>query len=145
MAIKNISWAPKRFTIKPTEEKGKWVLTEPVKVTWWDTETHQQVLWIPKHYVFDGASIPQAFWSLIGHPLATRSLPGALVHDFCFSNRPWLLDGSPLDFKASAELYRALLLANGMPEWKAWVHYLAVITPFARKIYHSYDHLHNGS
>ena len=40
--------------------------------------------YIKKDFICDGASIPRAFWRIVGHPLEGKYLPGALVHDFCY-------------------------------------------------------------
>jgi len=37
--------------------------------------------WLPKGYVCDGASIPRAFWSIIGSPFDPEKVPAAFVHD----------------------------------------------------------------
>lgn len=35
-------------------------------------------------FVCDGASIPRAFWRIVGHPLEGKVLPAAIIHDFCY-------------------------------------------------------------
>lgn len=39
---------------------------------------------VPKGFITDGASIPKAFWSIIGGPLSRPYLYAAIVHDFCY-------------------------------------------------------------
>lgn len=46
--------------------------------------------WIPKGFRFDGASIPRAFWSIIGSPFHPDYIEAALVHDWCFAT--WCLN-----------------------------------------------------
>ena len=39
---------------------------------------------IPKDFHFDGASIPQLFWSLIGNPLESEFRQSAMKHDWAY-------------------------------------------------------------
>lgn len=39
---------------------------------------------IPKGFLFDGASVPRMFWSVIGSPLESDFVLGALLHDYCY-------------------------------------------------------------
>lgn len=38
---------------------------------------------VPKGFISDGASIPRAFWSIIGHPFGP-ALEGAVIHDYLY-------------------------------------------------------------
>jgi hypothetical protein len=40
--------------------------------------------WIPRGYVYDGASIPRIFWFLIGSPFEPVFAAAALVHDWFY-------------------------------------------------------------
>ena len=42
-----------------------------------------KTIYIDAGFIFDGASIPPCFWSIVGHPLDTY-LAAALVHDWCY-------------------------------------------------------------
>lgn len=39
---------------------------------------------IPAHFQTDGASIPRAFWGLVGRPFARDIFPAALAHDWLY-------------------------------------------------------------
>ena len=41
-----------------------------------------KVIFIPKGFVTDGASIPRLFWRLVGDPFAPDYICAAVVHDF---------------------------------------------------------------
>jgi hypothetical protein len=41
-------------------------------------------IFIPRLFIFDGASIPKFFWRLVGHPYQPRFVVPALVHDPLF-------------------------------------------------------------
>ena len=47
------------------------------------SEDSTDVIYIPKGFICDGASIPKIFWSLIGGPLGPYA-PAAVVHDFLY-------------------------------------------------------------
>lgn len=49
---------------------------------------------IAKGFVFDGASIPQFFWTTIGSPWDSVILLAALVHDACYSAHPFDASGN---------------------------------------------------
>jgi len=57
--------------------KGWWVLTQDWKVVL-DDSTYV----IFNGFVTDGASIPAAFWLLVGHPFDPDYMCAALLHDF---------------------------------------------------------------
>jgi len=39
---------------------------------------------VPRGFVFDFASIPKIFWSLIGAPATGKYREAAVVHDYCY-------------------------------------------------------------
>lgn len=84
---------------------------------------------IPKGFVTDGASIPKAVWSIIGHPFMPRFVEAAVVHDFCVVNQ---FNGSARD-----KLFYETLISNGVKKWRAKAMYWAVIG--WRRVAHPYD------
>jgi len=42
---------------------------------------------VPKGFVCDGASIPRAFWHVVGHPFGAY-LRQAIIHDFLYRTQP---------------------------------------------------------
>lgn len=44
-----------------------------------------EILYIGKYFVFDGASIPRLFWSLVGSPFTGTQQRGAFIHDAIYS------------------------------------------------------------
>lgn len=77
---------------------------------------------IPKNYCYDGASIPRAFWRLIGSKESDEFLIGAMVHDFMCENHGVIGN----DRELSSEVFKRLLLACGVSKTKAQIMYLAV-------------------
>jgi hypothetical protein len=72
----------------------------------------------PAGFVSDGASIPQALWSLVGGPLSGRYRRAAILHDWT------LRDGmAPGDSHA---LFRDAMRADGVSEEKAAQFHAAV-------------------
>ena len=43
-----------------------------------------RIIWIPKGYVCDGASIPRVFWSIVGSPFDPNNAVGAWAHDYLY-------------------------------------------------------------
>jgi len=75
---------------------------------------------VPAGFVTDGASIPRILWRVCGHPMSTRRLPAAVLHDWLYY--------SITDFtRAEADqAYRDGLITLGFPRWKAAVEYYAL-------------------
>ena len=60
---------------------------------------------IPKGYCYDGASIPRAFWRLVGAPTDNKFLIAALVHDVLCENHQYIMN----DRSFSTNVFNALL------------------------------------
>ncbi len=73
---------------------------------------------IPEGYVFDGASIPPVFWSLIGEPDDPQFLVAALAHDFLYEKR--------YNRQLSDQTFRRFLIEEGVWGFKAWLMWSAV-------------------
>lgn len=81
-------------------------------------------IFIPKGFIFDGASIPRFFWRIVGHPFHPKRVIAALVHDALFGKidgrvKIWiggyLLDNERamkfFDRKKTDQVFQALLQA----------------------------------
>ncbi len=85
--------------------------------TYWDAAN---VNWTaPRGTVTDGASIPKAFWSLIGGPYEGVYRDAALLHDYqcCAKQRPW---------RAVHRMFYEAMMARGEAPWRAKLMYFAV-------------------
>ena len=60
---------------------------------------------ITKDYCYDGASIPRAFWRLIGAPTDNKFLIAALIHDYLCEKHHLIMN----DREFSTEVFNALL------------------------------------
>ena len=76
---------------------------------------------VPSGYVFDGASIPRLFWSIIGSPTDPQFMRAALVHD-------WLCDHvvRSRDRRLADEIFLYLLECSSVPVRKRYAMYAAV-------------------
>lgn len=72
---------------------------------------------IPKHYCYDGASIPRLFWRLIGSNTDNQFLIAALIHDVLCENHGYVEN----DRKFSTEVFNALLEASGVNKFKRFL------------------------
>lgn len=45
-----------------------------------------QTEFVPRGFVFDGASVPSLFWVIVGEPFNAGVLPSALIHDWRYKN-----------------------------------------------------------
>lgn len=64
---------------------------------------------VKKGFVSDGASIPQVFWSLLGHPLSGEYLESAILHDALARSGMY----SPRD---ADDIMHEAMVAQGTPE-----------------------------
>ncbi|MEN9362165.1 MAG: hypothetical protein RL095_3700 [Verrucomicrobiota bacterium] len=74
---------------------------------------------IPRGFLFDGASVPRAFWSIIGAPNEPDFMLAALLHDWLYWSHQWT------KAKADAAL-RDLLVASGVSAIRAGAMFRAV-------------------
>ena len=58
-------------------------LTQDYKTSWISKGVRYQIL-IPKGFVWDGASVPRALWSVLGFYPGGIMLPPSVVHDFIY-------------------------------------------------------------
>lgn len=78
-----------------------------------------KVYWIPAGYIFDGASIPRIFWTIIGSPFEPDYWAAALAHD-------WLYLTHFVDRKTADEVIYQLLKQSGVGTIKAHIIWAAV-------------------
>ena len=74
---------------------------------------------IPRGFEFDGASIPPLLWPVIGSPFDPRFVRAALIHD-------WLYSSHLIDRKTADKAFKAVLLEDGVSDWRASAMYSAV-------------------
>ena len=74
---------------------------------------------VPAGVLLDGASIPRAFWTLVGGPFEGRYRNASIVHDhYCdIRTRPW---------QATHRVFHMAMRCSGVPEAKAAILYYAV-------------------
>lgn len=72
---------------------------------------------IPKGYCFDGATIPRAFWRIIGAPTDNSFLIAALVHDVLCENHNYINNNR----KLSTEIFNALLETSKVGKFKRFL------------------------
>lgn len=83
---------------------------------------------IPKGYSWDGATIPQFLWSLVGSKENTKFLIASLVHDYLLQNMKYiyrrvLTKSLPIkDFrKLTTDIFEYILKENGVNKFKAGI------------------------
>lgn len=77
---------------------------------------------IPKGYCYDGATISRFFWRVIGASTDNTFLIAALIHDWCCEQK----DCVNRNRLFSSKVFKALLIAGGVSEFKAQIMFLAV-------------------
>lgn len=75
---------------------------------------------IPDGFTFDLASVPRALWSLIA-PFEL-SILAPLVHDFLYRGNDERYSRNEAD-----DLFRDLMEREGVPWWRRWAAYAAVV------------------
>ena len=108
--------------VSPLPPKRRYVLS---KSFWFDLPYPKDEgftklsAYIPKGFVFDGASIPRFFWRIIDTPFSPFVLRAALVHDYIYRSHH-------IDKESADELFYSMLLEDGNSQFKAVVMYQAV-------------------
>jgi len=90
-------------------------LTEPFLAV-----TSLGTLTVPRGFISDGASIPKAAWSVVGHPFA-RFLEECVIHDWFYSSHNRFFTRLQGD-----NILRELMWNRGLPLWKVASFWLAV-------------------
>lgn len=78
---------------------------------------------IPKHYVFDGASIPRPFWRVVGSPWGPYR-DAAAVHDYLYSHGHKAYP--EVTRKQADKYFRQIMLEVGIGKTLAAIMYRAV-------------------
>lgn len=76
--------------------------------------------WVaPKGLIIDGASIPQAVWSIIGSPYTDKYRDASIIHDAACKEKkePW---------QSVHKMFYDAMLTSGVEQWRASVMYWAV-------------------
>ncbi|MEA3030892.1 MAG: hypothetical protein QOG13_2217 [Sphingomonadales bacterium] len=87
------------------------------ELTFYDSE---EIRWsVPPKAVVDGASIPSAFWSLIGSPLTGRYRDASIIHD-------WFCDQRTRTWEATHRVFYEAMIVSGVTLARAKLMYFAV-------------------
>jgi hypothetical protein len=73
----------------------------------------------PKGALIDGASIPQALWTIVGGPLEGKYRNASILHD-------WYCDKRSRPWRAVHRMFHEGMLVSGVSSAKARIMYLAV-------------------
>ncbi len=76
---------------------------------------------VPAGSIVDGASIPQALWSLIGAPFSGNYRNASVIHDYYCETRS-------RPYQAVHQVFYEAMLASGVGQRRAWLMYRAVDT-----------------
>ncbi len=111
----------------------RWALAAP-----YELPLEHCTLLIPQGFTFDLASVPRPFLPVIDDDECSTLAP--LVHDALYAHRgelpiEWCAPYRLFSRRESDRLFRELMLAQGVPRWRAWVAWAAVRigTPKSRK------------
>jgi len=74
---------------------------------------------VPMGYEYDGASIPPAFWQVLGSPFHPKYMTAALAHDYLYTTHETTKEYAD-------SLFKALLLQSGVNDISASLMYNAV-------------------
>ena len=80
-----------------------------------------KVIYVPRGFITDGASIPKAFWSTIGSPFTGKYKRAAMVHD-------WLYHTVSTTRIYADQIFLEIMKERGVSLWKRLSMYRAVRT-----------------
>ena len=75
-------------------------------------------IWIHKGYNWNGANIPKFLWRIVGSQFNPEFLEASMVHDWLCENKYYIVEHG---VKISSDIFREILLLNGVGEKKAWL------------------------
>ena len=103
------------FHIEDDEKQGKVIVLDRDFSFFFQNKIYT----IPEGFQSDGMSIPRFFWRFISPQLDFQTLIPSIQHDFAYMYHI----GERRDID---KWYRNLLVAYGMPKWKADIVYMGV-------------------
>jgi hypothetical protein len=77
---------------------------------------------VEKGFEWDGASIPRILWVTVGSPFQPEFMAASMIHDKLYELGP----ASGFTKKQADELFKKILIAEGVSETKAHIMYMAV-------------------
>jgi hypothetical protein len=101
------------INVTPLPDKGKYRLNTAVII---------EGVHIPEGFEWDGASIPRFLWRIVSSPFQPDLMVPSLVHDYLYSQG----DKSGYDREQADELFKKLLMANGVDDDLAETMYAGV-------------------
>ena len=103
---------------KKSIKKYPFICRKSLKVKLFDKIKHKSYGFvIPKGYCYDGASIPRAFWRLVGAPTDNKFLIAALVHDVLCENHQYVA----YDRAFSSLVFDSLLQVSDVGKFKRFL------------------------
>ena len=91
------------------------------------------IIFIPKTFRTDGASIPKPLQGIMGDPLEPDFLIAMLIHDWIYTTRMFA------DKDIADQIFYGLLKKAGVGSIKAWMMYKAVSSWFGRDAWDEID------
>ena len=76
---------------------------------------------VPAGFESDGASVPRFFWRLVFPPGDSQALRAAIIHDYIYRKQPEGWGREEAD-----RLFCDILVADGVPKWRARLAYRGV-------------------
>lgn len=102
-----------KVEVHHADERGNvFALLEPLR---WGELT------VPAGFESDGASVPRFFWRVVFPPGDADALRAAILHDYIYREHPEGWTRGEAD-----RLFRDVLIADGVPGWRARLAYYAV-------------------
>ena len=88
--------------LHPMFNGSEWLTTE-----WFGVETPTDLVFIPKGFIFDFASIPRSLWFALGSPATGKHRRAAFVHD-------WLYASQKVDRSKADTLFLEIMKNDGV-------------------------------
>ena len=104
-------------------EKYPFINCTPLKVALFDKPKMQTYKFtIPKHFRWDGATIPRLLWFIVGSKVNPKFRTPSLIHDYLCCNK-YVIN---FDRQFSSKVFRACLLTAGVSKIKVNIMYSSV-------------------
>ena len=84
------------------------------------TNTEVIHITVKEGFIYDSASIPRIFWSLIGSPFSGKYRMAALIHDALYAT-------NYTTKKRADDIFYNIMINEGVAKWRASLMYTAVL------------------
>lgn len=105
--------------LRPAKTTNRRILENEVTYYVWTEDSNDRIQ-VPAWYEFDWASVPRRLWTLVGHPMDTKVIRSALIHDYIYTDQRYR------GRKQADDIFYEAMVVSGVDKYRALIYYRGV-------------------